>query len=68
MDVSGPSAGVTSSAGDVDRDGELVGSLFAAIGTAIDRGPYVERPGLDERACQAGVEPAVLRRLLRVPA
>lgn len=68
MDSIGPPGGVTSQAGDVDRNGELVGSLVRRIGTAIDPGKYVERPGLDDRIREAGADPACVRRMLRLPA
>lgn len=57
---------VTSSTGEVDRDGEIVGELVERIGTARDVGRYCERPGLDERLIGAGVDPAPLRRMLGV--
>lgn len=43
---------VTSSTGDVDPDGALVGS-YRGTGTMIDPGRTIERAGLDDRIRQA---------------
>lgn len=48
---------------------ESIGALLCArVGTAIDRGHYIERPGLDSRISGAGADPACVRRMLRLPA
>lgn len=67
MDDNRTSGRVTSSTGDVDLDGALVG-LVARIGTAPDPGHYRERPGLDDRILAAGADVAAVRRLLGVGA
>lgn len=75
MDSNGPCGDVTKSpvgivaqSGDIDLDGELVGSLVERIGTALDPGRYLERPGLDERIGFAGADVAGVRRMLGVRA
>ena len=50
MDDTWSSGGVTSRAGDVGADGEIVGvGGYRGTGTSLDPGHYRERPGLDER-------------------
>jgi hypothetical protein len=66
MDHTAPPARVTSSHGDVDPNGDISGELVRRIGTAVDPGPYLERPGLDERIAGAGADVGQVRRLLRV--
>jgi hypothetical protein len=64
-------AAPSSSTGDVDRDGEVVGELAIdlcdRIGTAVDFGPYIEKPGLDDRIAAAGADIASVRCMLGVP-
>ena len=51
MDGNRVTGRVTNLAGEVDREGQIVG--YRGIGTMIDPGPYRERPGLDERLASA---------------
>lgn len=53
----------TASTGEVDGNGDIVG-ILERIGTAIDPGPYVERPGLDDRLRDAGADVLGVRRML----
>lgn len=64
--VTKSASAVAAQSGDVDRQGELVGSLVERIGTARDPGRYIEKPGLDERIAGAGANVAGVRRLLGV--
>jgi hypothetical protein len=70
MDNNWSSGRVTSSTGNVDTDGDVVGLLLGRVrsnGTALDPGAYVERDGLDERLAAAGADVAGVRRMLGVP-
>jgi len=67
MNNNGPVGRVTSSTGDVDRDGELVGALTDRLhvnGTMLNPGRWSERPGFHDRIAAAGQDPAVIRRML----
>jgi hypothetical protein len=48
-------------------DGSLDAQLCVRIGTAVDPGHYIERPGLNARITEAGADPACVRRMLRLP-
>ncbi len=63
MESNGPSGVVTSSAGDVDLNGELVGRL-RENGTAFAVLPWHERPGFHERMEAAGQDPEAMRRMV----
>lgn len=64
MERIGPAGRVTSSTGDVDLDGALVGRV-RENGTSLSVLPWEERPGFFERVTAAGQEPEAIRRLIR---
>jgi hypothetical protein len=72
MDATKASRRVTSSTGDIDKNGDVVGAksaeLFFFSASGLLERAYLERPGLDDRIREAGADPAAVRRLLRVPA
>lgn len=63
MDSNGPVGHVTSSTGDVDLDGALVGRV-RENGTAWGVVPWTERPGFYERMEAAGQDPETMRKLI----
>jgi hypothetical protein len=64
MDSIGPSGHVTSSTGDVDLEGQLVG-LVRECGTSLKPYPWKERPGFYDRVEAAGEDPEAIRRMIR---
>lgn len=68
MDANRSAGRVTNSAGDVDRNGDVVDELGAVVRRLANAGPlecrFLERPGFDERIAQAGGDPETLRRML----
>lgn len=67
MDANRSSGRVTSSTGDVDRDGELVGALTDRLhvnGTMLSPARWAERPGFHERIGATGQDPAAIRRMI----
>jgi len=63
MDSNGPAGRVTSSTGDVDLDGALVGRV-RENGAALGALPWNERPGFYERMEAAGQDPEAMRKLI----
>jgi hypothetical protein len=63
MDSIGPNGRVTSSTGDVDLEGQLIGRV-RECGTSLTPWPWQERPGFYERVAAAGQDPDAIRRMI----
>lgn len=63
MERIGPSGRVTSSAGDCDLNGDLVGRI-RENGTTWATMPWNERPGFHDRMEAAGQDPEAMRRMI----
>jgi hypothetical protein len=61
---SGQPEAVTSSAGDCDLNGDLVGRVRQENGTTLKPLPWLERPGFHDRMVGAGQDPEAMRRMI----